>query len=133
MLSAKLCRNLLICVKHKTCERTITISLSDINCIGILEGTHKNPTKTHFEYCYSPKNETCEAPPETNKTAFSKTSIPAQISMSDLRFHSNIPLPVSVRATVCHVVPQKVIRIAESTKKKLFVLGRHKLANVSTA
>jgi hypothetical protein len=109
------------------------ISLSNINFIDILQATHTIPTKTYFQYCYSPKNETCEAPPETNKRAFSKTDIPAQISMSDLRFHPNIPLPVSVRATVCHAVPQRVIRRAESTNEKLFVLGRHELANVRTA
>jgi len=39
---------------------------------------------------------------------------------------------MSVRATVCHDVPQRVIRIAENTNKKLFVLGRHKMANVRT-
>jgi len=44
--------------------------------------------------------------------------------MSDLRFHPNMPLPVSVRATICHVVPQRVIGIAESTNKNLFVLER---------
>jgi len=44
--------------------------------------------------------------------------------MSDLRFYPNISLPVSVRATVCHVVPQRVIMVAESTNKKLFVLER---------
>ena len=100
MLSAKLRGNLLICVKHETYEWTITISLSDINFIDILQATHKNPTKTQFEYCDSPKNETCEAPPETNKTTFSKTNKPAQISMSDLRFHPNMPLSVSARAAV---------------------------------